>query len=72
MTRVVTIEWTFEELFEECYGPIWDYGKNDLYIQNALTRMLEQLKMADVQGNHHAVFNIFINKIKAHKAEIYL
>ena len=72
VTRVVTIEWTFEELFEECYGPIWDYGKKDLYIQNALTRMLEQLKMADVQGNHHSVFNIFINKIKAHKAEIYL
>lgn len=62
----------FRGAFEECYGPIWDYGMNDLYIQNALTRMLEQLKMADVQGNHHSVFNIFINKIKAHKAEIYL
>lgn len=67
--RIVTVEWNFEQLFDECYNPIWNYGKNDLYIQNTLTRMLEQLKQADKEENHTALFNIFLNKIRVKKAE---
>ncbi|MEP6683025.1 MAG: hypothetical protein ABJA35_07190, partial [Parafilimonas sp.] len=58
-----------EQLFHECYNPIWNYGKDDLYIQNTLTRMLEQLKQADTKGNHTALFNVFLNRINMHKAE---
>ncbi|MEO5892473.1 MAG: DUF2254 domain-containing protein [Ferruginibacter sp.] len=35
---------TFNELFEECIYPIWDYGSNDRYIQNTLHSMLKQLR----------------------------
>ncbi len=42
--RVVLSEWSFEELFRECYYPIWDYGKNDRYIREALQKMTNQLK----------------------------
>jgi uncharacterized membrane protein len=67
--RIVTVEWNFEQLFDKCYNPIWNYGKDDLYIQNSLTCMLEQLKQADTEGNHTALFNVFLNKLKAKKAE---
>jgi len=67
--RIVTVEWNFEQLFGKCYNPIWNYGKDDLYIQNSLTCMLEQLKQADTEGNHTALFNVFLNKLKAKKAE---
>jgi len=67
--RIVTVEWNFEQLFGKCYNPIWNYGKDDLYIQNSLTSMLEQLKQADTEGNHTALFNVFLNKLKAKKAE---
>ncbi len=67
--RIVTVEWNFEQLFGKCYNPIWNYGKDDLYIQNSLTCMLEQLKQADTEGNHTALFNVFLNKLKAQKAE---
>ena len=67
--RIVTVELDFEQLFGECYNPIWNYGKDDMYIQNTLTVMLEQLKWADKAGNHAALFNIFLNKIKTKMAE---
>ncbi len=67
--RIVTVEWDFEQLFGECYNPIWNYGKDDLYIQNTLTRMLEQLKQADTEENYTSLFNVFLNKLKAQKAE---
>ncbi len=69
VTRIVSVEWNFEQLFAECYDPIWNYGKDDLYIQNTLTRMLEQLKQADTEENHTALFNVFLNKLKVKKAE---
>lgn len=69
VTRIVSVAWSFEQLFAECYDPIWNYGKDDLYIQNTLTSMLEQLNNADTEGNHLALFNVFLNKLKARKAE---
>lgn len=69
ITRIVTVEWDFEQLFGECYNPIWNYGKNDMYIQNTLTRMLKQLKQADTEENYTSLFNVFLNKLKAQKAE---
>ena len=34
---------TFTQLFEDCIYPIWNYGKNDRYIQQGLLHMLHQL-----------------------------
>jgi len=69
--RIVSVEWDFEQLFGKCYNPIWYYGKDDLYIQNALAHMIVQLKQADTEENHTALFNNFLNKLKAQKAENY-
>ena len=67
--RIVTKEWSFEELFGKCFLPIWDYGKKDRYIQEALQQMIEQLKHADTNGDHLPLFNVFLNKIKEQKAK---
>lgn len=41
--RVYTTENTFEEYFNECILPIWDYGKQDRLIQQAMQNRLTQL-----------------------------
>jgi uncharacterized membrane protein len=67
LPRINTVAYSFEALFAECYYPIWDYGKNDRYIQNALQQMMEQLNVSDIGGTQSALFSIFLRKIKAHK-----
>lgn len=62
--RVQTLDWSFEKLFEECYYPIWEYGKKDRYIQNSMQQMIEQLMHLDTNGNHDQFFINFLNKIK--------
>ena len=50
--RVVIKDLSFEELFVECFYPIWNYGKEDRYIQNALLQMMEQLIQCDVHKDN--------------------
>lgn len=64
VVRIRTKEWSFEYLFAECFLPIWDYGKRDRYVQNALQHMLEQLKQTDTHKLYEPVFNLFLQKIK--------
>ncbi len=42
--RVFLRQREYEDLFVECFYPVWNYGKDDLYVQQALLRMLVQLK----------------------------
>ena len=56
---------SFKELFENCMLPIWDYGKNDRYIQNAMLHMLQQLRVADIEKKQEPVLNKLMNKVKA-------
>ena len=50
--RISVKELSFEELFVECFHPIWSYGKDDKYIQEALLSMTGQLLHCDVnKGN---------------------
>lgn len=58
-SRVYTSEWTFEKLFAECYYSIWEYGKNDRYIQDAMQQMINQLKQLDTEGRYSALFTVF-------------
>jgi len=67
--RINTTEYSFERLFAECYYPIWDYGKKDRYIQDAIHQMLEQLGACDIEGTQSSLFTIFLRKIKLQKAE---
>ncbi|MEO6521921.1 MAG: DUF2254 domain-containing protein [Mucilaginibacter sp.] len=40
---IILTDRTFEDLFAVCIYPIWDYGKNDRYIQLGLYSILTQL-----------------------------
>lgn len=42
--RIVTREWTFDEIFEDCIYPIWDYGKEDRMLIKELKHTLLQLQ----------------------------
>ncbi|MFS8083716.1 MAG: DUF2254 domain-containing protein [Ginsengibacter sp.] len=59
---------SFTDLFEKCIYPIWHYGKEDQYIQNALLDMLEQLKGSDNKKLHSDLFDEMINKINKAKS----
>jgi uncharacterized membrane protein len=67
--RVAIKELSFEELFIECFSPIWQYGKTDRYIQNAMQLMIEQLKGCDVHNTHLSLFTSFLKKIETQKQE---
>jgi len=65
--RLAIKELSFEELFVECFDPIWQYGKEDKYIQHAMHHMLEQLKGCDINNTHLSLFSVFEEKIKMQK-----
>ena len=44
--------------------PIWLYGKSDIYIQDDLLGMIQQLKKLDHSGQYQSVFESFITAIK--------
>ena len=51
---------SFLEVFEQCIPPIWNYGKEDQYIQNELLEMLKQLNVRDRRGIYTAHFEKWI------------
>nr|WP_321413883.1 DUF2254 domain-containing protein [uncultured Allomuricauda sp.] len=57
---------TFEDLFEKCILPIWNYGKNDKYIQDELSFLLAQLKTLDRERKHINLFDGILEKIAQH------
>ncbi|MBK0381117.1 DUF2254 domain-containing protein [Mucilaginibacter segetis] len=50
--RIWYKEINFEQLLENCFNPIWDYGYKDRYIQNSMRLMLEQL-ISSANNHHH-------------------
>lgn len=56
---------TFKELFEKCILPIWNYGKNDKYIQDELYFTINQLKTLDSEKEHTRLFDHILKKIAA-------
>ena len=61
--RIVGRERLFMEEFNYCILPIWDYGKEDRYIQQALFSSIDQLKQADREGRYTEIFNKLLFKI---------
>lgn len=58
---------TFLQSFEKCIIPIWNYGKNDQYIQNELWAMLTQLQNLDSDNQYTFLFEEWIEKIEQQK-----
>ena len=54
----------FQTIFEECIGPIWNYGKNDQSIQKELLALIQQLKDADGEQLYSKLFDTYIAKIE--------
>ncbi|MEO7393989.1 MAG: DUF2254 domain-containing protein, partial [Chitinophagaceae bacterium] len=62
--RVAMKELSFEELFTECYYPIWNYGKEDRYIQDVLLQMSQQLIQCDINHENRELLQNFKVKIE--------
>ena len=65
--RIYVPTTTFTEIFEKSIYPIWNYGKKDAYIQNALIHLTTQLKMADYKKHHSGLFDALIEKVEKEK-----
>ncbi|MBF8455925.1 DUF2254 domain-containing protein [Kaistella sp. G5-32] len=61
---------TFLQSFEKCIIPIWNYGKEDQYIQNELLGMIKQLKQLDAEQKFEKLFEEWIEKIQLEKAKM--
>lgn len=53
---------SFEDLFKDCIYPIWNYGKQDRYVQQALSHMLNQLLQLDEGNTQTQLFNKLLNQ----------
>jgi uncharacterized membrane protein len=54
--RVVSKEMSFEEIFSRSVLPIWDYGRKDRLVQNALLRLVKQLQQVDTKQQYQHIF----------------
>lgn len=63
--RISTRVLGFEELFAECFNPIWDYGKDDRYVQAALLQMTEQLLNCDSRKENQQILQQFKLKVES-------
>jgi uncharacterized membrane protein len=64
MPRIYTPVPSFETIFEQCLNPIWNYGKDDQYIQLEMVFLINQLRIADTNKTHTTLFDTFIDKIE--------
>ncbi|MDQ3020247.1 MAG: DUF2254 domain-containing protein [Bacteroidota bacterium] len=58
---------SFDDMFEKCIRPIWNYGKNDEYIQKELTLMVKQLITADHKKLYTEAFDKLMKEIEKQK-----
>lgn len=63
IARIFIGQTSFEDLFDTCIRPIYAYGKNDQYIQDALLQMMHQLKSADYNQQHRLLFESYESQI---------
>lgn len=64
IARIFIPSSSFRELFEKCIHPIWNYGKNDDYIQSTLLQVIEQLKALDNKNLYSEMFDRLNSKIQ--------
>ncbi|WP_417357823.1 DUF2254 domain-containing protein [Flavobacterium sp.] len=64
MPRIYCPSSGFKEMFEKCVIPIWNYGKNDQFIQEAMYKAIVLLKERDVKNSYDELFDNFLSEIK--------
>lgn len=63
--RIILATRSFEHLFSECYYSIWDYGKDDRFIQKAMNEMISQLMECTYEENHQLFLRRFKRQIES-------
>ncbi|WP_417431655.1 DUF2254 domain-containing protein [Halpernia sp.] len=58
---------SFMQNFKKCIEGVWNYGKNDQYIQNELFEMIQQLQRIDYKKQFTPTFEAWLEKIGAAK-----
>ncbi len=71
-TRIVTKQISFDELFDCAVLPIWDYGKKDRMVQNALCHMLKQLEFIDKEETYKTFLEMKSKDVKSEQTDKYL
>ena len=66
-TRIVTRQFSVEELFDRSVLPVWDYGKNDRTVKQALIRMLNQLMFIDEESRYKGFLSDKLRELEADK-----
>lgn len=64
IARIYIPSSSFDDLFEKCMFPIWNYGKADEYIQHELSQIIEQLKTVDTENTHSVLLDKLNFKIQ--------
>ena len=64
ITRIYAPASSFEQLFEKCIYPIWNYGKKDQYIQTGLLHIIAQLQIVDTKKLYSKLFDDLSAKIQ--------
>ncbi|MFL9838517.1 DUF2254 domain-containing protein [Flavobacterium sp. ST-75] len=67
MPRIYCPSSGFREIFKTCIIPIWNYGKNDQFIQEAMLNAIALLKQRDIKNSYHDLFDKLqfkINELK--------
>jgi uncharacterized membrane protein len=63
--RIVTKQLSIEELFDCTVLSVWDYGKNDRLVKQALIRMIRQLMFIDEQNTYKSLFADRLKTVEA-------
>ena len=54
-------------MFDQCLEPIWNYGKDDEYIQKTFLQMLKQLRDKDHKHLYLSLFEAWILKVTSYQ-----
>lgn len=60
----------FPEMFEKCMEPIWNYGKDDDFIQITFLQMLEQIKVQDHRNLYQNIFEAWTLKVQKRRDQM--
>lgn len=69
MPRIYCPSSDFSGMFKKCIIPIWNYGKNDQFIQEAMLNAITLLKQRDIKNSYQEIFNNFLCKVKEKNVE---
>lgn len=64
IARIFIPHATISEMFETYIRPVWQYGKNDMFIQQELLFLIKQLKMVDNKNLLNETLDKFIELVE--------